>query len=63
MIRVPSITMVRPWPGAFGRRRKARADTTSSEAEQALLRRRLEASIDIERAADFSAQFAGRKLF
>jgi hypothetical protein len=63
MIRVPSLTIVRPWPGVFGRRRSGRPDRPSDKADKELARRQMAASIEIERAAAFSAQFSGRKLF
>jgi len=62
MIRVPSITIVRPWPAALRRRRTARPDWTPDEAAKELARRRMAATVAAERDASFSALFTGRKL-
>ena len=63
MIRVPSITIVRPWPAALGRRRAARPERTSEQAEKELARLRMTAKVATERDANFSALFTGRRLY
>ena len=63
MIRVPSITIVRPWPAGLARRRADRRERTSDEAAKELARRRMAATLAAEREAAFSASFTGRKLF
>jgi len=62
MIRVPSITIHRPWPALRTRgRAKAKVDVLF-RAEQELTRKRLEATVARERNVAFSANIDGRPI-
>jgi len=63
MIRVPSITIHRPWPALRLRvRAKSNADVLN-RAEQEFKRKRLEAGVERERNVSFSASIDGRPFF
>ena len=60
MIRVPSITIHKPWPALRLRvRAKSNADVLD-RAEQEFKRKRLAATVERERHAAFSASIDGR---
>jgi hypothetical protein len=62
MIRVPSITLRRPWPVLHVRRRaRTRADTMA-QAEQEVKRKRIDAEIERERTVAMSSYLDGRPI-
>jgi hypothetical protein len=62
MIRVPSITLTRPWPMPHVRRpAKVQADTMA-QAEHELKRKRLDAEIERERTVAMSSYLDGRPI-
>lgn len=63
MIRVPSITIHRPWPALRARGAAKRKDEVLVRAEQEFTRKRLAAIAEHTRHAAFSASIDGRPFF